>query len=127
MAHPQRRMAVLNELSVVQSGIHDFMAACSMTCSIISSISLEGLVHETPAILFGQTGFNHVSETGNQAHEYAGALDLTLARADRVPYAAFLYWFLQLNCISMGRIDWFGRVQLRMQIGLTGGGGPRAS
>jgi hypothetical protein len=114
LKHLKARAKDHPDLHVVNANIHDMLEAADVTCSVSSSVSLEGMIHQKPAILFGRSDFNHIAQTVVSSYEFSERLDAALSGAQGLPYAAFLHWFLQENCINMGRDDWFDRIQARM-------------
>lgn len=83
----------------VEANIHDLVAAAAVTVSVNSAVAIEGMLHGTPAILFGRSDFHHVVETVTEADGFAAAL----ARALEGPrdYAAFLHWYFG-QCLWLG-------------------------
>lgn len=79
-------------------------ARCLQTCDYVvtqnSGTAFQGYFFGKPAILFGKSDFHHialnVADIGEQA-----AFDAVLAH--KPDYAAYLYWFLQMNAINAGR------------------------
>lgn len=112
LRHARRLAKAHARVKIVDAHVHDMLAAADVTCSISSSVSIEGFVHAKPALLFGKTDFHHIAHVVEQPGDVPAALDAALA--DTPPYAAFLYWFLQTRCINMGRDDWFDRITARM-------------
>ncbi len=75
----------------VQANVHDLLAAAAVTVSVNSAAAIEGMLHGTPAILFGRSDFHGAVETVEVAHDFPVAL----TRALTVPrdYAAYLFWY----------------------------------
>jgi len=99
-------------VTLIDAHVHDMLAACRVTCSISSAVSLEGMMHGKPAILFGKTDFHHIAQTVKAAGDVRAALDSATRSAP--PFAAYLHWFLQKQCINMGREGWFDRILARV-------------
>jgi Capsule polysaccharide biosynthesis protein len=87
-------------LTQVDANVHDLLAAASATVSVNSAASIEGLMHGTPAIVFGRSDFHAVVETVTRADDFAPALRRALARPH--DYAAFLYWYFHDQCLWLG-------------------------
>lgn len=83
--------------------IHDILAASAVTVSLCSAVSLEGMMHHRPAVLFGRSDFHHCAETVARAQDWPAALDRALAQAR--PFDAFLHWFLAEQMLNAGRPD----------------------
>lgn len=115
----RERLAVLAgthvNLHVVEAHIHDMLAVAAATCSISSGVSLEGYLHRVPALIFGKVDFHHIARTVHAGEDVGAALDWARAQGPGLPYAAYLHWFLQKNCINIGRDDWFARTCARVR------------
>ncbi|AXI45968.1 hypothetical protein C1J03_08005 [Sulfitobacter sp. SK012] len=121
LAHVEKLAKAHPNVQIVDAHIHDMLASAALTCSISSSVSLEGMMHRKPALLFGMTDFHHIARTIHQTDDVAAALDWALEVGSNLPYAAFLHWFLQKNCINMGRDDWFDRILARVGLDVNQG------
>ena len=80
--------------------MHDLLAAACATVSVNSAASIEGLLHGTPAILFGRSDFHAAAETVTRAEDFQPALQRALARPR--DYTAFLYWYFHDQCLWLG-------------------------
>ena len=100
------------DVVVSDANVHDILAVAAVTVSICSAVSLEGMVHRTPAVLFGRADFHHLAETVAQPGDWPGAF----ARALSVPrdYDRYLYWFLHQGMIGLKRADKFDRLMARI-------------
>lgn len=87
-------------LTQVDANVHDLLRVACATVSVNSAAAIEGLMHGTPAILFGRSDFHFVAETVTQAQNFAPALRRALARPR--DYAAFLYWYFHDQCLWLG-------------------------
>lgn len=92
----------------VGANVHDLLAAAAVTVSVNSAASVEGLLHGTPAVLFGRSDVAAVVETVTRADDFAPALDRALARSR--DYAAFLYWYFHIHCLWLGAPDLHTRI-----------------
>ncbi len=86
---------------VTKANIHDIMAGAAATVSISSSVALEGMLHRTPAILFGRSDLHHCAETVRTPADWPQAL--TRATTYDWPYDAFLLWFLRRQNVDASR------------------------
>ncbi len=87
-------------LTSVEANVHDLLAAACATVSVNSAASIEGLMHGTPAILFGRSDFHAVVETVTRPEDFVSALHQALVRPR--DYAAFLYWYFHDQCLWLG-------------------------
>lgn len=78
-------------IRVVQANVHDLVAAAVVSVSVNSAVAIEGMLHGTPAILFGRSDFHAAVETVARAEAFSGALARAMARPR--DYAAFLFWY----------------------------------
>jgi hypothetical protein len=85
---------------VTEANLHDILACAAVSVSISSAVSVEGLIHRVPAIVFGRTDFHHCAETVQTPQEFPAALARALTRD--WPFEAFMFWFFRENCISSG-------------------------
>lgn len=98
---------------VAQANVHDILAAAAVSVSISSAVSVEGMVHRVPAVVFGRTDFHHCAETVQTPADFPAALKRALARD--WPFEAFLFWFFRENCISSGGEKMMANILARMQ------------
>ena len=100
------------DVVVSDANVHDILASAAVTVSICSAVSLEGMLHRAPAVLFGRADFHHVAETVLRPGDWPAAL----ARALSVPraYDRYLYWFLHQGMIGLKRADKFDRLLARI-------------
>lgn len=94
---------------VTMANVHDIVAGAVCTVSFNSAVALEGFLHRTPAVLFGQSDFHHICETVRQPGEFGGALARVLARPPG-GYAQFMFWYLGMNCLNLYGPAFEGRV-----------------
>lgn len=116
-------------VQVTQANIHDILAAARVTVTINSAVGLESLMHRVPVVLCGPADFHHAAVTVREAFD----LDAAIARARLTPwpFAAYLYWFLKLNCVNAGAPDMIDDVLARIaatgyDVGRLSPGGVRA-
>ncbi len=97
---------------VTGANIHDILSAARVTVTINSAVGLESLMHRVPVVLCGPADFHHSAVTVRDAFD----LDAGLSRARLWPwhYAAYLYWFLKLNCVNAGAPDMIDDVIARI-------------
>lgn len=100
------------DVVVSDANVHDILAAAAVTVSICSAVSLEGMLHRKPAVLFGRADFHHVAETV----EYPADWPAALARALALPraYDRYLYWFLHHGMIGLKQADKFDKLLTRI-------------
>jgi len=80
--------------------IHTLIEDCDYIVTQNSSVAFKGLLQNTPAVLFGEVDFHHILESVNRD---GAARAFRNIRSKRIPYAKYLYWFLQMNTINAGR------------------------
>lgn len=100
-------------IRIVDANIHDMLAGALVCASICSSVAIEAMLHNTPALMFGRTDFHHCATTVTTEGAVAAALDE--ATRQPWPYDRFLLWFLKLNCLDLRSGDWLERIAQRMQ------------
>jgi len=98
---------------VTEANLHDILAAAAVSVSISSAVSVEGMVHRVPSIVFGRTYFHHCAETVQSPADFPAALARALTRD--WPFEAFLFWFFRENCISSGGERMMPNILARMQ------------
>jgi hypothetical protein len=103
-AHPQ--------VIVTEANLHDILACAAVSVSISSAVSMEGMLHRVPAIVFGRTDFHHCAETVRDKADWPDALARALAQ--NWPFEAFLFWFFRENCIAMGEDKMMPGILARM-------------
>ena len=98
---------------VLDANIHDLLAGAHCSVSICSGASFEGLLHRTPAILFGRSDFAACAWTVKTEEEAEKALR---GIGDRpFDYERFLFWFLRKKMFSQRNPNLAGRVLQRIQ------------
>ncbi|MFT7592926.1 MAG: hypothetical protein ACI8R4_000237 [Paracoccaceae bacterium] len=90
------------------ANVHDILAKCAVTVSFNSAVSVEGFMHQKPAILFGKSDFHHICETVTTPGDFAAALDRALQK--KGGYAKYLYWYFTTNCIAADAPDFADQV-----------------
>jgi hypothetical protein len=75
-------------------------------------VSLEGMIHRVPSVLFGRSDFHHNACTVAVPADWPAARDRALG--DEWPYAAFLWWFLHEQMIRSGSDGMMDVVLARM-------------
>lgn len=91
----------------VTAHVHDLVAVAAVTVSVNSAVAIEGMLHGTPAILFGRSDFHHAVETVQRPDDFPGAMARALARPR--DYAAYLYWYFG-QCLWLGDPDLPARI-----------------
>lgn len=89
-------------IRLVQANVHDLVAAAAVTVSVNSAVAIEGMMHGTPAILFGRSDFHMAVETVTRAGDFPAALSSALARARN--HAGFLCWYFE-QCLNLDDAD----------------------
>ena len=97
------RLSKHPNVTITFGNIHDILAKADLSVSLCSSVSLEGMLHGCPAVLFGRSDFHHCAATAKTAAEWPAARETAL-RTDW-PYAAFLHWFLEKGMVNASRSD----------------------
>jgi hypothetical protein len=101
------------EVIVTEGNLHDILAAAALSVTISSTVTLEGMMHRVPAVLFGRTDFHHCAETVRRPADWPGAMQRALARD--WPFEAFLFWFFRENCVALGAKQTIPRILERMR------------
>jgi hypothetical protein len=92
----------------VVANVHDILSAACVTVSVNSAVAVEGMLHATPAILFGRSDLHPMVETVTRADDFEPAIERALdAPRD---YAAFLYWYFHDQCLWLGAPDLAARI-----------------
>lgn len=77
--------------------------ACDYIVTQNSAVLLRGMFYERPAIVFADCEYHHPFQSVRRGVPVEQAFARVMA--DRPDFAAFAYWYLQLNCINTSR-DW---------------------
>ncbi|MFY0595692.1 MAG: hypothetical protein JXQ85_04600 [Cognatishimia sp.] len=93
-----------SRLELVDANVHDLLAGACLSCSISSSVSVEGMLHNVPSMLFGRTDFHHCAVTVQNASDVPYAFDM--AMKTEWPFEKFLFWFFRQNCVDERNEDW---------------------
>ena len=99
------------DVTVTFGNIHDILARAAVSVSLCSSVSLEGMLHRCPAVLFGRSDFHHCAMTVTTAADWPRARDTAIATD--WPFAAFLHWFLEKGMINASRTEFVDLVAQR--------------
>lgn len=102
-------------LEVVDAHVHDLLQAATVTCSLSSSVALEGMMLGVPAILCGQSDLHHCATTAKTPEDMRSALGQ--ATAQSWPFAQFLYWLLRQQMYCLWHEDWVNRAIARLEEG----------
>lgn len=90
------------------ANVHDILARAAVTVSVNSAAALEGFLHGTPAILFGQADFQQFCETVLHPDDFPAALHKALTT--KRDYAAALYWYFGQQCLHLDAPDFEARL-----------------
>ncbi|RED12080.1 capsular polysaccharide export protein, LipB/KpsS family [Pontivivens insulae] len=101
-----------NGVIVGDASIHDILANASLCVTQTSAVAFEGFVHQVPAVLCGQTDFHHNGVTARSAGQIPQAM--AMATAQDWPYAAYLYWHLETQCLAPRAPDFLERLCARI-------------
>ncbi len=85
-------------LQIIPGNIHDILAACDVVVTINSAVGVEAMLHGKPTVLCGHADFHHCAVTVRTAQALDAGISTALNRD--WPFAAFLYWYFALNCVS---------------------------
>lgn len=77
-----------------------YLRTCDYIVTQNSGLALQGFLFNKPAILFGRSDFHHI--TLNIA-DIGAETAFTAVTSHAPDYAAYLYWFLQMQAINAGR------------------------
>ena len=88
------------------ANVHDLLEQADVSVSINSAASIEGMLHNTPTILFGKSDF---SEAAHQVR-HAGEFSAVLSQIDNLKfdYTLFLYWYFS-QCLWVDAPDFEDR------------------
>jgi capsule polysaccharide modification protein KpsS len=73
---------------ITDANIHSIIKASDVTVSINSTVALEGFMHKTPAILFGDADFHHFCGRVEAAEQFKDVLPQVLLLFNN-PHGAF--------------------------------------
>lgn len=99
------------DLIETAANVHDILARAAVTVSVNSAAALEGFLHGTPAVLFGQADFQQFCETALHPDDFPAALARALTT--RRDYAAALYWYFGQQCLHLDAPDFEARLWAR--------------
>lgn len=105
-------LATLSEkyprLLVLKSGMTRYLQNCDYVVTQNSSVGFMGLFFGKPLVLFGKTDFHHIALNVGEM----GAAEAIAAAPHHEPdYAAYLFWFLQMQAINAGRPEAKDRIR----------------
>ena len=100
------------QVIVTDANVHDILQGAAATVSISSSLALEGMLHQVPAILFGRSDLHHCAATVARPEDWPAALDRALTTD--WPFERFLLWFLRWQNVDASR-PFLPKVLERMQ------------
>ncbi|SEV90891.1 hypothetical protein SAMN04488515_0177 [Cognatiyoonia koreensis] len=90
-------------VTVFDGDLDTALHACDYIVTQNSSVVLRGLFYQRPAIVFADCEFHHPFKSVRRGVPVAAAFDTVMT--DQPDFAAFAYWYLQLNCINTSR-EW---------------------
>ena len=96
------------DLIETSANVHDILARAAVTVSVNSAAALEGFLHGTPAILFGQADFQQFCETVLHPDDFPAALHTALTTKRDHPAA--LYWYFGQHCLHLDAPDFEARL-----------------
>ncbi len=122
--HPKRPDTIASEhalmlarredrVSMVSANVHDLLKGAHCSVSICSGASFEGLLHRTPAILFGTSDFHLCAITVRNEAEAKAAFAEVGER--EFPFEKFLYWFLRRKTFDIQNPNLARRVLHRIE------------
>ncbi len=85
------------------ANIHDILEKSEISVSYNSAVAIEGFLHNTPAVLFGESDFHHVCETVTSPNQFPKAMARALA--SNHDYPAYLHWYFMNFCLCTKDID----------------------
>ena len=101
MKNALEQLLAENDRLYIRKGDPDrYLRTCDYIVSQNSGVALQGFFFNKPAILFGRSDFHHIAL--NVADIGAEAAFGMVAR-HAPDFAAYLYWFLQMQAINAGR------------------------
>ena len=98
----QALLAQNNRLSLGKGEPRDYLRDCDYIVTQNSGVGFQGFFFEKPLILFGKSDFHHIALNVADIGVPAAFAGVATHQPD---YAAYLYWFLQLQAINAGRPD----------------------
>ena len=78
-------------IMITDANIHSIIKASDVTVSINSTVALEGFMHKTPAILFGDADFHHFCGRVESAEQFKDVLAEELQRTQG--FQQYFTWF----------------------------------
>ena len=81
------------------ANVHDILKQAIVTVSMNSTLALEGFVHRTPAILFGQAEFHHIAGRVVAPNTFAEVFSVESQR--KGGFAQYLSWYFQQCCLQL--------------------------
>lgn len=86
-----------SRISVQTGGMEDALKTCDFVVTQNSTAALSAMFFGKPAALFAKTDFHHIlPNVGDHGPKEA----MRIAEGAALPYAPYLYWFIQLNAIK---------------------------
>ena len=87
---------------------------CAFVVTQNSAVAFDGYLLGKAAVLFGQIDFHHI---GLSVADLGPAQALALAATHQPDFDAYLYWFLQQNCVNASRADAGEQILAQMRRG----------
>lgn len=89
-----------DRLMIKAAGSPRYLQNCDYIVTQNSAVGFEGYFFGKPLILFGKTDFHHIALS---AAKMGAKRAFAAVETHQPDYAAYLYWFLQLQAINAGR------------------------
>jgi hypothetical protein len=99
------------DLIETAANVHDILARAAVTVSVNSAAALEGFLHGTPAVLFGQADFQQFCATALHPDDFPAALDAALTSPP--DYARAIYWYFGQHCLCLDAPDFDAQMMTR--------------
>jgi hypothetical protein len=87
-------------LTIQIGGMKELISGCDYVVTQNSSVAFNGYLFGKPALLFRKADFHHIAVQAGLDNLAAGFAEVKRTEPD---YAAYLYWYWQMNSINAGR------------------------
>ncbi len=98
-------------LQIQKGGTDNLLQGCDAVVTQNSAAAFNGYFFAKPAILFAKIDFHHIATIADVARPGAAFAKLAAHKPD---YAAYIYWFWQLQSINAGRDDAEDKIARRL-------------
>ena len=96
-------------IEVRTGGMDALLPSCHCVVTMNSAVAFSGFFFEKPAVLFAKIDFHHIALDGATGSPFDHLPD------HQPNYAAYLYWFWQIQAINAGRPDARDRIAARLR------------